>query len=110
MTTEAEYRQFGANTADVCRATFLTVLASKTSDPHLVAAAESGRREVLEVNTTDDVQILIARDPVILARVRDDFGIHDVTHGSETGWRCSCAEAGPCAHQLAVRQLTGAEK
>lgn len=105
--SDAEYHQFGRNTATTCRATFLTVLASKTHDPQLIAAAERGRREVLEVNTTDAVQILIARDPVILARVRDDFGIHDVTHGSETGWRCSCAEAGPCAHQLAVRQLTG---
>lgn len=55
---------------------------------------------------TDDIQILIARGPVILARVRDDFGIYDVAHGAEVGWRCSCAEAGLCAHALAVRQLT----
>jgi len=46
--TEAEYHQFGQNTAHACRATFLALLAGSTEDPRLIAAAERGRREALE--------------------------------------------------------------
>jgi hypothetical protein len=104
----AEYRQFGQNTASKCRATFLTLLADRTSDPSLVAAAERGRREGLEaiVDSTTGVHIVVAPQRTVIARVRDDAGIHDVTRGHHTGWFCSCSEAGPCAHALAVQQVT----
>ena len=71
---EAEYEQLGRNTAGKCQATFVTILRSKTADPRLIAAAMRGRAEVFEDGAivTDDVQILINRGPVVVARVRDD--------------------------------------
>jgi hypothetical protein len=53
----------------------------------------------------DDVRILLHRHPVVLARVRDHDGIHDVSHGAESGWRCTCREP-VCHHVSAVRQVT----
>lgn len=117
---ESEYRQFGRNTADRCRATFLTLLHSRTSAPHLIAAAERGRREVLEKlpqhvgeasDWLDDVRIIIHRGPVIVARVRDDAGVHDVEHAAEGGWSCgTCRNEYRCVHAHVVSQVTEAER
>jgi len=102
--SSAEYRQFGANTATTCRATFLTVLASKTDDPQFIAAAERGRLEVLSV---EGIHVVVATEHTTIARVRADDGIWDVVRGHLTGWSCTCNEVGGrCAHVLAVEQLT----
>jgi len=47
---EDELYQLGANTADRCEATFRALVAARTTDPALVAAAERGRREALEAD------------------------------------------------------------
>ena len=57
---------------------------------------------------TDDVTIKWRTPGVIAGSVRDFAGVHDVTWSGSTGWCCSCAEPGPCAHVLAVRQTTEA--
>src|ERR1039458_2902093 len=54
------------NTADVCHATFVTLLASKTSDPQLVAAAESGRLEMLAYSVAG-VHIVVATEHTTIA-------------------------------------------
>jgi hypothetical protein len=102
---EAEFYRFGQNTADVCHATFVTLLASKTKDPQLIAAAESGRLEVL-ADSVAGVHIVVATERTTVARVRADDGLHDVTRGHLTGWTCSCNEVGPCCHILATQQIT----
>jgi hypothetical protein len=54
------------------------------------------------------VHIVVAAAHVVVARVRHDDGIFDVTRG-RSGWWCSCLDdGGPCAHVLAVRQTTEA--
>ncbi len=101
---EAEYEQLGRNTASKCRATFVALVASKTENPRLIAAAERGRREVLSV---EGIHVVVATEHTTIARVRADDGIWDVTRGHLTGWGCSCNEVGGrCAHVLAVEQLT----
>jgi hypothetical protein len=45
---EAEHEQFGRNTASRSTATFLGLLAARTSDERFVAAAWRGRRAALE--------------------------------------------------------------
>jgi len=104
--TEAEFYRFGQNTASTCRATFLTLLANKTHDPQLVAAAESGRLEVL-TESVEGVHIVVATEATTIARVRDHRGVWDVTNGPVTRWTCSCPEeGGPCCHVLAVQQVS----
>jgi len=56
--------------------------------------------------TNEGVHIVVRSDPTVIARVRDDAGIRDVTRGHLTGWSCSCGEDGPCCHVLAVQQET----
>jgi hypothetical protein len=56
----------------------------------------------------DGVHVVCHVGDVVVARVRDDFGIHDVTHGHLTGWSCSCGEDGHCCHVLATQQTTEA--
>jgi hypothetical protein len=53
--------------------------------------------------------VVVAAGEVVVARVRDDFGIWDVTHGKVSGWSCSCGEAGVCCHVLAAQQTVGAD-
>ncbi len=53
----------------------------------------------------EGIHVVVATEQTVIARVRDDGGIHDVTRGHLTGWSCSCIEAGTCSHVLAVRQL-----
>ena len=48
--------------------------------------------------TNEGVHIVVRSDPTVIARVRDDAGIRDVTRGHLTGWSCSCGEDGPCCH------------
>ena len=104
---EAEYEQLGRNLAGKCRASFVTVVASKTKDPRLIEAAERGRREALAV---EGIHIVVCTETTVIARVRSDDGIWDVvTRGHLTGSSCSCPEAGPCAHVLAVQQMTTQE-
>ncbi len=108
---EAELVQLGRNTADRCEATFYALVAARTADPALVAAAERGRREALEqgssrAESVEGIHVVVATEQTVIARVRDDRGIWDVTHGNRTGWSCSCIEAGTCCHVLAVRQVT----
>ena len=50
---EAEFVQLGRNLANKCRATFVVQIEAQTSDPTLLAAAERGRREVLEAGAVD---------------------------------------------------------
>ena len=60
---------------------------------------------------TDEVRVLLLhRGSVVLAKVRDRDGVHDVSCGAEASWRCgSCPEAGQCRHvRAALRQLTRA--
>ena len=54
-----------------------------------------------------DVHVVVAAGGVVVARVRHDDGIFDVTRG-RSGWSCSCTQAGNCVHVLSVRQLTEA--
>jgi hypothetical protein len=58
---------------------------------------------------TCPVHIVVTAGEVVVARVRDDFGIFDVTHGKVSGWSCSCGEAGHCCHVLATQQTTEAD-
>jgi len=103
---EAEFYRFGRNTADTCRATFVTLLAGRTDDPQLVAAAERGRLEVL-ADSVEGVHIVVATERTTIARVRDHRGVWDVTNGPVTRWTCSCPEeGGPCCHVLAVQQVS----
>ena len=48
---EDELVQLGHNLSDRCRVTFDALVAARTTDPALVAAAERGRREALEAGS-----------------------------------------------------------
>ena len=53
---------------------------------------------------TYPVHILCSAGGVVVARVRDDSGIWDVTHGATSStWACSCGDLS-CSHRDAVRQ------
>jgi len=73
------------------------------------AAANRGRQialgEIASSPTSEvaGVHIVCSAGEVVVARVRDDSGIWDVSHGAETGWTCSCGEL-CCAHALATQQ------
>jgi hypothetical protein len=45
---EDEFETLGRNTSTKCEATFVTIVAARTDDPVLIAAAERGRRQVLD--------------------------------------------------------------
>ncbi len=99
---EADFAQLGRNLADKCLVSFCDQVAAETSDPALVAAALRGRQEVLDAA----IHVVVATERTVVARVRDDRGVWDVTRGSATGgWFCTCGEYG-CAHVAAVRQVT----
>jgi hypothetical protein len=108
VATEEEAAQLGRNLAEKCEASFVALIAAQTSDPRFVAAAERGRREALAMTAVDGVHIVVSTDQSVIARVRDDAGIHDVTYGSVSGWSCSCGEPGHCSHVLAAQQTTEA--
>jgi len=54
----------------------------------------------------EGIHIVLATGTTVIARVRDDAGIFDVTHGCVTGWWCSCSDGYGCVHVLAVQQVT----
>lgn len=54
-----------------------------------------------------DVQILWATPAVVSASIRDANGVYDVRWTEMAGWSCTCQDAGTCAHQLAVKAVTG---
>ena len=58
------------------------------------------------IATESDVIVLWRTTSIVSARVRDSDGVHDVGLAPLSGWTCSCPEPGPCAHLLAVQQLT----
>lgn len=121
----SEYWQMGAASITQTEASFLSRLLSMTSDSDSIAAAVSGRRDALgespgrsarplvEIASSPTgevagVHLVVATERTVVARVRDDSGIWDVTYGPASGgWSCSCQEAGNrCAHVLAVAQVT----
>jgi hypothetical protein len=82
------------------------MVAARTTDPDLVAAAERGRHEVLDaMSAVDGVHIVVAMDQTVIARVRSGDGIHDVTRGHLTGWSCTCPDEA-CCHVAAIKQIT----
>ena len=56
------------------------------------------------------VHVVTADNEVVVARVRHDDGIFDVTRGRLTGWSCSCGEDYGCCHVLAVGESIEARK
>lgn len=79
---------------------------------HTATVAKTERRvlgvEAASLSEFGGVHVVVATERTVIARVRDDSGIYDVTKGSASGWSCSCSEAGACSHVLAVRQTTEA--
>lgn len=108
---EAEFEEFGRTLAHKCEATFVVLVAAQTTDERQMRAAERGRREVLAAEAKavadDDVRIILDRDRVVIAHVRDDGGVRDVVRSHGEGWRCSCGDLA-CAHVDAVRQIAKA--
>lgn len=51
-----------------------------------------------------DVAVLVGKERTVVARVRDDAGIYDVTRGKTSGWSCSCPSPSPCLHVGDVRE------
>ena len=70
---EAELVKLGRNTADRCEATFYALVAARTADPALVAAAERGRREALErgswkAESVEGIHVVVATEQTVIAR------------------------------------------
>jgi hypothetical protein len=104
----AEYHQLGRNTAGKSWATFATLVHSKTTAPHLIAAAIRGRQDALgEVTTPVEVRIIWRSASSVIAAVRGPVGdVVDVRWTAEDGgsWSCSCGEPGRCCHRDVLRQ------